>query len=46
MSANLWGAIAGEWADTGRKPRIVMWLSVVVLGAAMFVVGWEDRLGR
>jgi len=46
MSANLWGAIAGEWADTGRKPRIVMWLSVVVLGAAMFVVGWGDRLGR
>jgi L-rhamnose-H+ transport protein len=41
LTANLWGIIAGEWRATGRKPLLTMSAGLVVLVAAMFIIGFN-----
>jgi L-rhamnose-H+ transport protein len=44
LSANFWGAVAGEWARSGRKPVALMGGSVVLLCAGMVMVGGAEAL--
>jgi L-rhamnose-H+ transport protein len=44
LSANFWGAVTGEWADTGRKPFLIMGVAIIVLIGAMFILGWSSTL--
>jgi len=44
LGANFWGALSGEWTGVGRKPIAVMCVSVSVLTAAMFIIGWAHTL--
>ena len=44
ITASFWGAVSGEWSGTGRKPLAVMCVSVLVLCAAMFIIGWANTV--
>ena len=44
LSANFWGALTGEWSGTGKRPLAIMGIAVVVLIAAMFILGWGSTL--
>ena len=44
ITASFWGAVSGEWSGTGRKPVAVMCVSVLVLCAAMFIIGWANTV--
>ncbi len=46
LSANLWGAISGEWTGSGRKPRAVMAFAILILVVAMFILGWSNNLAE
>jgi len=46
ISANFWGGIAKEWANSGTKPFLVMLSSIVVLCIGMAVVAWGNTLGH
>ena len=46
LSANLWGALSGEWAGSGRKPLEVMGIAVMILISAMFILGWSGHLAE
>ena len=39
VTANLWGLSTGEWRGVGRKPLLVMNAGLVMLVAAMFLIG-------
>lgn len=39
LSANLWGAVAGEWAGSGARPRALMLAAVVLLCVGMWIIG-------
>jgi L-rhamnose-H+ transport protein len=45
LSANLWGALSGEWSGAGRKPTLVMTAAVSTLLVAMLVLGWANSMG-
>ena len=42
ISANFWGGISGEWANSGRKPFLIMLSSIIVLCIGMAVVAWGN----
>ena len=44
LSANLWGAISGEWAGSARKPVVVMGFAILILIVGMFILGWSSHL--
>lgn len=39
LTANFWGAVSGEWARSGTKPRLVMSGAVLLLSVGMFIIG-------
>ncbi len=44
ITATVWGAITGEWKNAGGKPVYIMTGGVVILVAAIFVLGLSSRL--
>jgi L-rhamnose-H+ transport protein len=44
ITAAVWGAITGEWKNAGRNPVYVMSGGVLILIAAIFVLGLSSRL--
>lgn len=44
ITATVWGAITGEWKNAGRSPSYIMAGGVLVLIAAIFVLGFSSRL--
>jgi L-rhamnose-H+ transport protein len=44
LIANFWGAVSGEWARSGTKPRLVMAGAVLLLCAGMFIVGGAESV--
>ncbi|MCI0628761.1 MAG: hypothetical protein L0387_45140, partial [Acidobacteria bacterium] len=42
LTANFWGAVSGEWARSGTKPRLVMSGAVFLLCVGMFIVGGAE----
>lgn len=42
--ANLWGLLTGEWVGSGRKPVHIMYAGVVVLLAAIVIIGLSNSL--
>lgn len=45
IAATFWGASSGEWTGASRKSMAVMGLSILVLSASMFLIGWTNTLG-
>jgi len=31
LTSNAWGALTGDWGDSGARPKALMWLSTVLL---------------
>jgi hypothetical protein len=44
LSANFWGAVTGEWSGIGKKPLGIMGVGIMVLIAAMFILGWSSTM--
>ncbi len=44
ICATFWGALGGEWSGAGRRSIAVMGTSILVLSAAMFLIGWTNTL--
>jgi L-rhamnose-H+ transport protein len=40
--ANLWGLLTGEWEGSGRKPLLVMYAGMMVLLAAIVIIGLSN----
>lgn len=36
----LWGLIKGEWKGIPSKPRVIMFISLVIIIAGTFIIGW------
>ena len=45
IAATFWGALSGEWTGASRKSMAVMGVSILVLSASMFLIGWTNTLG-
>ena len=45
IAATFWGALSGEWNGASRKSMAVMGVSILVLSASMFLIGWTHTLG-
>ena len=45
IAATFWGALGGEWTGASRKSMAVMGVSILVLSASMFLIGWTNTLG-
>ena len=45
IAATFWGALSGEWSGASRKSMAVMGVSILVLSASMFLIGWTNTLG-
>ena len=45
IAATFWGAWSGEWTGASRKSVAVMGVSILVLSASMFLIGWTNTLG-
>ena len=41
---NLWGLISKEWKGTSNMPRRIMFMGVLILGIAVFVIGFSNKL--
>ena len=44
IAATVWGALSGEWTGASRKSMAVMGVSILVLSASMFLIGWTNTL--
>ena len=44
IAATVWGSLSGEWTGASRKSMAVMGISILVLSAAMFLIGWTNTL--
>lgn len=44
ITATVWGAITGEWKNAGKRPVYIMSAGVLILIAAIFVLGLSSRL--
>ncbi len=38
VTANLWGALSGEWAGAGKRARQLSWLGIAILIAAITII--------
>ncbi|MDE2928931.1 MAG: hypothetical protein OXT71_21305 [Acidobacteriota bacterium] len=45
IAATFWGALGGEWTGASRKSMAAMGVSILVLSASMFLIGWTNTLG-
>lgn len=45
IAATFWGTLSGEWTGASRKSKEVMGVSILVLSASMFLIGWTNTLG-
>ncbi|MCY3775949.1 MAG: hypothetical protein OXH11_08185 [Candidatus Aminicenantes bacterium] len=45
IAATFWGALSGEWTGASRRSMAVMGVSILVLSASMFLIGWTNTLG-
>lgn len=44
LFGNLAGALTGEWRNTSRRSRTEMTVGVLILVAALGVMGWSNNL--
>ncbi len=44
IAATVWGALSGEWTGASRQSMAVMGVSILVLSASMFLIGWTNTL--
>ena len=44
IAATVWGSLSGEWTGASRKSMAVMGVSILVLSASMFLIGWTNTL--
>jgi L-rhamnose-H+ transport protein len=44
LTANFWGFVAGEWRNVRGTPIRLASAGLATLIAAMFVLGWSNRL--
>ncbi len=41
LTSNAWGALTGEWKDSGARPKALMWLSTALLIASLVVLAGQ-----
>lgn len=42
LTSNTWGAVTGEWRNSGAKPKVLMLLSTVSLISSLFLLAGEQ----
>jgi len=38
LTSNAWGAVTGEWKDSGARPKMLMWLSTALLITSLILM--------
>jgi L-rhamnose-H+ transport protein len=38
LTSSTWGAVTGEWKDSGAKPKVLMWLSTALLISSLILL--------
>jgi len=41
LTSNAWGALTGEWKNSGSKPKALMWLSTALLTGSLVVLAGQ-----
>jgi L-rhamnose-H+ transport protein len=42
LTSNAWGAVTGEWKNSGAKPKILMWLSTALLISSLMLLAAHE----